>query len=927
MKLMLSLAAVSMKTALKYRRNWNKNSAAVKALQKMMPTGAKKGYRLNIPIGAPVKHHFVIPPAVRFALKKAGFIATDYLAKKCVKITDVEQKNEFNIGKVIGKDEHAKMAFDNDPQLQNSTASEFTLVVSCHPYDVIGMSTGRDWDKQSCMRLDDGVVNRNDKGAYSSTVAHDVAEGTLVAYAIKTGDTNISKPLGRCLVKPFRNSEGEVLYRRETKIYGNPVPGFSQALNRFMRVLNADAKSGMYKMAEDLYNDGVGGRHEHTQTEHGVITYDEAVEDPSVAIEFVRQQMELVRKGEKKETDNLGDIAGERRDATQIVQYLNDGADDLNNAQLDEIAELVKGSDFIAQYVSAEALRPVSMSPALAYVGRKSGTLSKNRGNALKEMPVELAIKLATGGNENALISLLANLDIEGDEGDVDYKFETVQKIMRGTIPVPSKELLDKYPHARALLYTCASAARYLSVFNHTKFHEAAYELLENIETTDKVLEDSTLYMLNRLNGHDYVLAYYMDNVGRLNMDDWFLFHTRDMAVALANRRAFRAFDKMTDGQARMFMEHIKIDQMYTLITSPHLAVKYKANVESILAFYEENPDHINSLMEGRGRDWEPVFINQLAAFSIPLLMHLADYRSKALTTLLSNTIALLSPRLLAYEGEKLEPANGDMEMVLQVIECAGQMLPKPVSIKKHFEFEDISPMDLATKYENRMQNDRNGVFNNFVKLISGMEIGEQTVDLTNNIELIMSRAPYSFYHIDAETYATHHRKFLKEISKLTSMDTVLKSIEYIMDSTEIGEVQDEDEYVNDNASIDADPDDDDYEELLEEERQNQREIVERLNQKTVERNAKMLDVMRALQTFIGEPEEDEGPGWTDDDEDEDDDEKESTPIEFGYSTPQFTPAIFEEYSSEIEELRVTVQDTLIQRFDEHEDNKERAGY
>src|SRR5690606_39759878 len=69
-------------------------------------------------------------------------------------------KNEFNIGKVVAKNPIAKAAFDNDPQLQNSKDSKINVVISCHPYDIIGMSTGRDWDRQSCMRLDDAISNK-----------------------------------------------------------------------------------------------------------------------------------------------------------------------------------------------------------------------------------------------------------------------------------------------------------------------------------------------------------------------------------------------------------------------------------------------------------------------------------------------------------------------------------------------------------------------------------------------------------------------------------------------------------------------------------------------------------------------------------------------------------------------------------------------
>lgn len=260
MKFELSaLAAVSMKTTLKYRRDWNKNGPTVQLLRKLMPD--KTGYRLYIPIGSPsTPKHVVVPIAVRHALRVAGYRATDYAAKKCVKLKDKEQKNIFNIGKVIGKDPVAKAAFDNDPQLQNTASnSEFQMVVSCHPYDIIGMSTGRDWDNTSCMRLKDGREGMRD-GAYSEHLEHDVAEGTLVVYVIKSEDTNLQKPLLRCLLKPFHNDDDSsiILYRRETRIYGNNVPGFAETLAKFIRTLNKGIPPGFYKLNEKLYEDGVG---------------------------------------------------------------------------------------------------------------------------------------------------------------------------------------------------------------------------------------------------------------------------------------------------------------------------------------------------------------------------------------------------------------------------------------------------------------------------------------------------------------------------------------------------------------------------------------------------------------------------------------------------------------------------------------------
>jgi len=291
MKMELATAAVSMRTTLKYRRDWNKNGPAVKLLQSLMPQGGKKkGYRLYMEPGKQMKLRFTVPPAVRVAVQKAGYIITDYLAKKCVKASDKDQKNVFNIGKVIAKDPHAKAAFDNDPQLQNTKTSRIQVVISCHPYDIIGMSTGRSWDNQSCMRLKD-FREGYDNGKYNRHVKNDVAEGTLVAYAIHADDTNIQKPLCRCLIKPFVNEDGDVLYRRETSVYGNPVPGFTQSLNGFLRKINAHVPEGFYEVVDGLYNDGAGTSHQHRIVdEESAIEAEDIVEDPALIVPYVKKQ-------------------------------------------------------------------------------------------------------------------------------------------------------------------------------------------------------------------------------------------------------------------------------------------------------------------------------------------------------------------------------------------------------------------------------------------------------------------------------------------------------------------------------------------------------------------------------------------------------------------------------------------------------------
>jgi hypothetical protein len=930
MNIEMAVAAVSMKTALKYRRDWNKKSPAVKALQKMMPAGpGKLGYRLYIPIGAQIKHRFVIPPAVRYALKKNGFVATDYLAKKCVKLTDKDQKNVFNIGKVIAKDEHAKAAFDNDPQLQNSASgAHMQVVISCHPYDIIGMSTGRSWDKHSCMRLDDGVVNKGDKGAYSRHVKNDVAEGTLVAYAIDPNDTNISKPKCRCLIKPFVNSEGDVLYRRETDIYGNPVPGFNSTVNAFIRKLNADAESGHYEMSGDLYDDGAGHDYHHVKSDSNRITNDDVADDHSLAVDFIKQEMEIIHAGQDDEITNSGNISGARRNADNIAHMLNDLSSNELTAQLDEIADLVRGSSFVAQYVSDLALHGKKINSALAYVARKANLLSDRKNIKFPDtLDPKLALTQARSGNLAALEVVLRTLDDESNPDD--HHPQIIADMMYGVLPIPEKEMLDKYHYAKSVLHTVASAARYLSLFDYDRFHESAYELLEITEGAEKQRGNHFfIYTLKEVQGLELVLSYLLDNVGYLTPDEWFLYDTISMADLLANRRAFRTFDKLQDNQAELFMEHIKIDQMRVIATQPYRADAFKANFDSIRKFFLDHPENINSILDGRGvgRQWDVQNVTNLAKFSVPMFLQLNGEGTAFSASSLAATMNAIAPVLLDYSGgdapegeDKAEVASTQMEFILQALQVAGKMLDKPVDFSKHMDFEESDLDTVANKFYNYTKSDRNGGYLTFSGLLSKLEIAGQTINIAQELDLVMREAPASLYSIPQEILANHHRTIIKGLTKLTSMDTIIKSAENIIDNTDMIEPQDEDEYVNDNTEMgDASPDDDDYDELRAEAEDKARDKVERLNQIAIETNTKCLRALEMLQMFIGEEEEDE---------EDDDGEMVSKPIEFGYQTPQFTPEIFEEYSSEILELRERLKETINERTEIAEDYRSTAGY
>jgi len=89
------------------------------------------------------------------------------------------------------------------------TNKEYVIIISRHPYDIIGMSTGRGWT--SCMNVD--------VGEYTNYVGTSISGGVLIAYLCYSTDVtrlkdsegiihsndkiNIQNPIGRVLIKPY----------------------------------------------------------------------------------------------------------------------------------------------------------------------------------------------------------------------------------------------------------------------------------------------------------------------------------------------------------------------------------------------------------------------------------------------------------------------------------------------------------------------------------------------------------------------------------------------------------------------------------------------------------------------------------------------------------------------------------------------------
>lgn len=252
MKTMLSLAAIPLHQAKPYVKNFKRDGIAAKTIKKFAPKGTK-GYRVYIPIDTShlVDKTVTAPEAIIEAVAQAGYVIEDYITGIAA---SPDGKKRIRIGKLIKTNPELADIFKKDPA-RNVFKSDAVCVISCHPYDIAGMSTGRHWT--SCMNLNDGV--------YSEHVIQDVVGSTLIAYAIAPNDTNIQNPKARFLIKLASDPKdpSKTIYVLEASHYGASVPGFEVTLKKWLKKVNTGMPHGFYKFDEDLYDDGIGSRALH----------------------------------------------------------------------------------------------------------------------------------------------------------------------------------------------------------------------------------------------------------------------------------------------------------------------------------------------------------------------------------------------------------------------------------------------------------------------------------------------------------------------------------------------------------------------------------------------------------------------------------------------------------------------------------------
>jgi hypothetical protein len=160
----------------------------------------------------------VIPDEIADFFNWYGYDIIDYQKGIC---RDKDGR-EIRIGKLLNRlgEDRLLKTYNNSKQNTLKNIDDLQVVISRHPYDIIGMSTDRGWT--TCHDLDD---KRYD-GRHLYGLKYNLQNGVLVAYVIRKDDRNIKNPISRCLI-----SRGVSDLFVDDSVYGTNVPGFRDFLN------------------------------------------------------------------------------------------------------------------------------------------------------------------------------------------------------------------------------------------------------------------------------------------------------------------------------------------------------------------------------------------------------------------------------------------------------------------------------------------------------------------------------------------------------------------------------------------------------------------------------------------------------------------------------------------------------------------------
>ena len=212
--------------------------------------------RIYIPVGSKPVQPVEPANAVKEAVEAMGYVVDNYLAGTAIQR---DGKRTMRIGKLLSKDKDVLRAFESDPKRKGHKVAqgELVVVISRHPYDVIGLSFDRGWT--SSMNLKDGSNKKYLKEA--------VKAGVLVSYLVKATDANINNPIARILLVPYHREAGGTILVPDGS-HGDAPASFRKIVRTFCQWANSGSPSGHYAADKNVYLDALAPTVFHGNSEH-----------------------------------------------------------------------------------------------------------------------------------------------------------------------------------------------------------------------------------------------------------------------------------------------------------------------------------------------------------------------------------------------------------------------------------------------------------------------------------------------------------------------------------------------------------------------------------------------------------------------------------------------------------------------------------
>lgn len=236
------------------------------AKEAMQNSSGKQNYTMRVPFASTTASKTPDSEVCSF-LTQNGYHTThsgykDGIAHKTTKVGNPEmgipmrdKVVDHKIGGLLDRhsaSDDIKKKYTNDTFRNGAKTKDYDLVLTGHPHDIYGGSTGRGWD--SCAQMRKGEKGYN--GPAAQMMSGEINNHTHMVYMVPKGGNVDTDAVGRMSFKHHMGlNTGHETLIPEDRVYGSPPTDFADAAKKLV-VSHFEVKSGeVYKKNPNVYND------------------------------------------------------------------------------------------------------------------------------------------------------------------------------------------------------------------------------------------------------------------------------------------------------------------------------------------------------------------------------------------------------------------------------------------------------------------------------------------------------------------------------------------------------------------------------------------------------------------------------------------------------------------------------------------------